>query len=70
MRDMVAAMNGTVDEVIRVAGEQGIEADILRTDELMVATNAAQLQRLTEEVAHRRAGGRRAGPCDRGRASA
>lgn len=54
VRAMVAAMNGTVDEVIRVAGDQGIDADIQRTDELMVATNPAQLQRLQAEVAHRR----------------
>jgi glycine/D-amino acid oxidase-like deaminating enzyme len=54
VRAMVAAMNGTVDEVIRVAEAEGIEADILRTDELMVATKPAQLARLKEEVAHRR----------------
>ena len=42
---MVQAMNGTVDEVIRVAEAQGIDADIRRTDELMVATNPAQLGR-------------------------
>jgi hypothetical protein len=42
---MVQAMNGTVDEIIRVAGAEGIEADILRTDELMVATTPAQLAR-------------------------
>lgn len=51
---MVAAMGGTVAEVIRVAKTEGIEADILETDELMVATNPAQLVRLTQEVAHRR----------------
>ncbi len=54
VRSMVHAMNGTVDEVIRVAEAAGIEADILRTDELMVATSPAQLARLTAEVAHRR----------------
>lgn len=54
VRAMVHAMNGTVDEVIRVADAEGIEADILRTDELMVATNAAQLARMQAEVAHRR----------------
>ncbi len=42
---MVQAMNGTVDEVIRVAEAEGIDADIRRTDELMVATNPAQLAR-------------------------
>ena len=54
VRAMVTAMNGTVDEVIRVAQAQGIDADILRTDELMVATGPAQLARLRAEVAHRR----------------
>jgi glycine/D-amino acid oxidase-like deaminating enzyme len=54
VRGMVAAMNGTVDEVIRVAEAEGIEADIHRTDELMVATRPAQLARMQEEVAHRR----------------
>ena len=57
VRAMVRAMNGTVDEVIRVAGAEGIEADILRTDELMVATNAPQLARMKAEVAHRRSWG-------------
>ena len=54
VRQMVQAMNGTVAEVIRVATEEGIEADILPTDELMVATNPAQLERMKAEVAHRR----------------
>jgi len=54
VRAMVRAMNGTVDEVIGVAEAQGIDADIQRTDELMVATTPAQLARLTSEVAHRR----------------
>ena len=54
LRAMVQAMNGTVDEVISVAEAQGIDADIRRTDELMVAVNPAQLARLTAEVAHRR----------------
>ena len=53
VRAMVDAMNGTVDEVIRVAEALGIDADILRTDELMVATNPAQLIRLHAEVKHR-----------------
>lgn len=50
---MVEAMNGTVDEVIRVAEAEGIDADIRRTDELLVATNAAQMKRVEDEVAHR-----------------
>lgn len=62
VRDMVAAMGGTVDEVIRVAAAEGIDADILRTDELMMATNPAQMTRLALEVAHRRHWGE---PADR-----
>ncbi len=54
VRAMVQAMNGTVDEVVRVAEACGIDADILRTDELMVATTPAQLARAEAEVAHRR----------------
>lgn len=54
VRAMVEAMNGTVDEVIRVAEAEGIEADIHRTDELMVATKPAQLGRMQSEIAHRR----------------
>ncbi|THD84808.1 FAD-dependent oxidoreductase [Aliigemmobacter aestuarii] len=54
VRAMVAAMGGTVDEVIAVAEAEGIDADILRTDELMVAVTAPQMERLEAEVAHRR----------------
>jgi glycine/D-amino acid oxidase-like deaminating enzyme len=54
VRAMVRAMNGTVDEVIRVTQAEGIDADILRTDEVMLATNPAQLARVAKEVAHRR----------------
>lgn len=54
VRAMVQAMNGTVDEVIRVTSAEGIDADILPTDELMVAVNPAQLARVEAEVAHRR----------------
>jgi glycine/D-amino acid oxidase-like deaminating enzyme len=54
VRSMVAAMNGTVDEVIRVCEDQGIDADIRRTDELMVAVGPAQMARMQAEVAHRR----------------
>ena len=53
VRAMVQAMNGTVDEVIRVAELEGIDADIRRTDELMVAVTPAQMARVTAEVAHR-----------------
>ncbi len=55
--DLVAAMGGTVDEVIRVAEAEGIDADIRRTDELMVAVNPAQAQRMQAEAAHRQAWG-------------
>ena len=54
VRGMVDAMNTTVDEVIRVTEAEGIDADIRRTDELMVATLPAQLGRMKDEVAHRR----------------
>lgn len=47
--DMQRAMAGTVDEVIRVAGAEGIDADIRRVDNLTVATNAPQLARAREE---------------------
>ena len=42
---MQAAMAGCVDEVIRVASAEGIDADIRRVDNLTVATNPAQLER-------------------------
>lgn len=46
---MQQAMAGCVDEVIRVAAEEGIDADLRRVDNLTVATNAAQLERVREE---------------------
>ncbi|RAZ78313.1 NAD(P)/FAD-dependent oxidoreductase [Mesorhizobium atlanticum] len=46
---MQQAMAGCVDEVIRVATEEGIDADIRRVDNLTVATNPAQLERVREE---------------------
>lgn len=52
--DMQAAMMGTVDEVISVAEAEGIDADIRRTDELLVATNEAQEQRAKAMYAHAR----------------
>jgi glycine/D-amino acid oxidase-like deaminating enzyme len=55
VKDMVRAMNATVDEVIRVAEAENIDADIHRTDELMVATTPAQMHRAKAEVAHRHA---------------
>lgn len=52
--NMVAALESTVDEIIAVCAQNGIEADIHRTEELMVATNPAQLMRMRAEIAHRR----------------
>lgn len=57
VRDMVSAMNGTVDEIIRVTTDEGIDADILPTDEMMVAVTPAQLARVAAEVARRQAWG-------------
>ena len=54
VRAMVEAMNGTVDEVIRVAEAEGIDADIQPTDELVIATRPAQIGRMRAEIAHRR----------------
>ena len=53
VRDLVQAMAGTVDEVIGVAEAESIDADIRRTDELVVAVNPGQLERMKAEVAHR-----------------
>ena len=50
--EMVNELEGTVAEISRVCAEEGIEADILPTDELTVATNPAQLVRLHQEIAH------------------
>ncbi|MBB5041210.1 NAD(P)/FAD-dependent oxidoreductase [Shinella fusca] len=47
--DMQRAMAGTVDEVIRVCANEAIDADILRVDNITVATNAPQLERAREE---------------------
>ncbi|GAB3045630.1 NAD(P)/FAD-dependent oxidoreductase [Sediminivirga luteola] len=48
------AMNDTVDEVIRVAGEEGIDADIRKGGELNVAYTPAQESRLKEFAAAER----------------
>ncbi|WP_225833976.1 FAD-binding oxidoreductase [Streptomyces sp. NK08204] len=40
------AMNDTVDEVVRVAGEEGVDADVHKGGVLEVATTPAQLARL------------------------
>ena len=50
---MVAALHDTVDEVISVAEAEGIAADIRRTEEVTVALNPAQMQRMQAEHAHR-----------------
>ena len=47
-----AAMNRSVDEVIRVATAEGISADITKGGELIVARNRAQLARVEAELAH------------------
>ncbi|GAA3765210.1 glycine/D-amino acid oxidase-like deaminating enzyme [Spinactinospora alkalitolerans] len=46
------AMMASVDEVIEVAREEGIEADIVKGGMRLVATNPAQKARLLEEVGH------------------
>jgi glycine/D-amino acid oxidase-like deaminating enzyme len=57
VRRMVRLLLGCVDEVIAVAEAEGIEADILRTEEILVAVNPGQLARAQAEVATRRAWG-------------
>lgn len=47
--DMQCAMAGTVDEIVSVAEAEGIDADIRRVDNLTVATNRAQLDRVRQE---------------------
>ncbi|MCO6187672.1 FAD-binding oxidoreductase [Rhizobium sp. L1K21] len=46
---MQRAMAGTVDEVERVTREEGIDADLIRVDKLLAATNKAQMVRLEED---------------------
>lgn len=53
VRAMVAALNGTVAEVIAQCARLGVTADITPTDELLIATNPAQWQRLQAEYHHR-----------------
>lgn len=55
--DMQAAMIGTVNEVIAVCEAEGIDADIRRTDELLVAVNEAQEQRARAMYAHAKSWG-------------
>lgn len=51
--DMAHHLAGSVDEIMRVCARHHIDADILPTDELMVATNPAQYARMQAEIAHR-----------------
>ncbi len=51
--DMARALESTVDEIIRICTDLGIDADIHRTDEVMVATNPAQMARMRAEIASR-----------------
>ena len=48
---MQVALNDTVDEVLAVLADEGIDAGVARGGELTVATNAAQWGRLQEAVA-------------------
>lgn len=57
VRAMVAAMNGTVEEIITQCAAMSIDAEITPTDELLIATNPAQWQRLRAEHQHRSAWG-------------
>ncbi len=51
--EMVQALEGTVPEIIRICAEEGIDADIIPSAEMMVATNPAQLVRMRAEIVHR-----------------
>ena len=44
--EMVRELETTVPEITRVCAEQGIDADIIASEELMLATNPAQLARM------------------------
>ena len=46
------ALMRTVDEVVRVAGDEGIEADVHQGGMRLVATNTAQRERLTRDIEH------------------
>lgn len=60
--DLMRAMREAVDEVIAVAKDEGIDADIVKDGLLHVARNAPQLQRLKDGVRYERDWG--AGPDD------
>ncbi len=50
--DMVKALESTVPEITRVCDAEGIDADILPSEALLVATNPAQLARMRAQIAH------------------
>lgn len=51
--DMVKALESAVPEIARVCAQEGIDADLRDTEELTLATNPSQLQRLHEEFEYR-----------------
>ena len=55
--DMVKALEGTVSEIARVCEREGIDADLSPTEELILATNPSQLERLQTEIDDRRTWG-------------
>ncbi len=55
--EMARHLEGTVEEIIKVCEDEGIEADILRTEVLMFAQNKAQQERVEADVAHQAAWG-------------
>ncbi|GII96610.1 NAD(P)/FAD-dependent oxidoreductase [Sinosporangium siamense] len=56
-RTLQRAMFDSIDEVVAVAGAEGIDADIVKGGVMQVATNAAQDARLRALLAHDRAWG-------------
>jgi glycine/D-amino acid oxidase-like deaminating enzyme len=50
--DMARHLEGTVDEIIATCADQGIDADILRSEILMFARNPAQMARLEASLEH------------------
>jgi glycine/D-amino acid oxidase-like deaminating enzyme len=51
--EMVKQLETAVPEISRVCEAEGIEADIIPTEEMMLATNPAQLARMRADIAHR-----------------
>lgn len=49
---MVDELEGSVDEIARICAAEGIDADLLPTEELTLATNPAQMKRLLAEAQH------------------